>query len=193
MDVATSDFELLKHCIRSRYDHCKGKTIKNITDSFTDYLKYHKTSYSIYETLEYRKQSENMPHGNMFPLFLHSELAKYISVGNYVRIGKVFSYFSNGSGFQMNISNISEVFSRHQFWRLLSQWLQQSFWSWLCSNFWRSRNYERSTKRIWLAFGLFWTRQIWTWMDFQSKKGLSLRVIPSQLLSWSKVSFWNFS
>ena len=95
--------ELLKHCIRSRYDHCKGKTIKNITDSFTDYLKYHKTSYSIYETLEYRKQNDNMAHGNMFPLFLHSELAKYISVGNYVRIGKVFFYFAIGDslGFQM--------------------------------------------------------------------------------------------
>ena len=97
--------ELLKHCIRSRYDHCKGKTIKNITESITDYLKYHKTSYSIYETLRYDKQNENLAHGNMFPntAFLHSELAKYISVGNYVRIGKVFSYFSiaNSLGFQM--------------------------------------------------------------------------------------------
>ena len=45
----------------------------------TDYLQYHKTSYSVYETFKYDKG------GN-----LHGEFAKLISMGNYVRIGKVF-------------------------------------------------------------------------------------------------------
>ena len=72
-------FDFFKHCIRERYVHCKGQTIKSIIKKITDYLQYHKTSYSVYETFKYDKGG-----------FLHTEFAKFISMGNYVRIGKVF-------------------------------------------------------------------------------------------------------
>lgn len=89
-----SIFEFLKHCIRSRYEHCKGQTVKSMIKSITDYLKYHKTSYSVYETLKYGTLGG----------YLHGELAKYISVGNYERIGKVF---------QILIFSYREVWTRN--------------------------------------------------------------------------------
>ena len=82
-------FEFSKHCIRSQYNHCKGKTINSIIKSITDYLKYHKTSYSVYETFKYGQKSENMTEvTELLPAF-----AKFIYIGNYVRIGKLFENF----------------------------------------------------------------------------------------------------
>ena len=74
------NFEFFKHCIRSRYEHCKNQTIKSIIKSITDYLKYHETSYSVYETFKFGKRGGG----------IHVEFAKFIALGNFVRIGKVF-------------------------------------------------------------------------------------------------------
>ena len=73
--------KLEKHCIRSKYNHCKGKDEAEIVKEIAGYIKYHKTSYAVYESSRYQK------NGKWINVAI--ELLKYIGLGNYVSIGKV--------------------------------------------------------------------------------------------------------
>ena len=65
--------------------------MKDIVESLTDYLKYHASSYAVYETFTYgnfpQRTFEN--HFVNMKKSITPELSKFISLGNYVSIGKV--------------------------------------------------------------------------------------------------------
>ena len=71
--------KLKKHCIRSFYPHCKGKTEEEIVRTITDYIKYHKSSYAVYESFSYQKSGKLID--------VSFELLKYVGLGNYISIG----------------------------------------------------------------------------------------------------------
>ena len=73
--------KLEKHCKRSGYAHCRGKTEAEIVKKITDYIKYHKTSYAVYDSYRYKENGKWID----IPI----ELLKYIGLGNYLSIGKV--------------------------------------------------------------------------------------------------------
>ena len=73
--------KLQKHCIRANYIHCRDKTEAEIVKKITEYLKYHKTSYAVYESYRYEKNGRSIS--------VAVELLKYVGLGNYVKIGKV--------------------------------------------------------------------------------------------------------